>query len=239
MERTENLLKGSSELNQMFAALSRTATGIRRDFGEVEQLQQSLPGARDFVRRAEQRIEQMILSDLTLVRPTAGVLTPNMSTDGDGISEFVLAFSGAENFVRGNSHFAITLALRVNGEARAGLTYAPIADKLYYAEKDAGCFIFSAFHSNRHRVSKLSDPADLTIGYSNTEYRIPNTGAKRATGCAALDLAFVATGKFDAFISDPLNYAELCAGELMVLESGGKIYEENGQLFATNGIVKL
>jgi len=238
MEKTENLLKGSSELNQMFGALSRTATGLRRDFGEVEQLQQSLSGARDFVQKAQARIEQMVLSDLTLVRPTAGVLTPNVSTDGDGISEFVLAFSGAENFIRGNPHFAITLALRVNGETRAGLIYAPVADKLYYAEKDRGTFIFSAFHSVKARVSKLSNPKDLTVGYSSCASRLAPC-ASRITGCPALDLAFVATGKFDAFVGEPLDYAELCAGELMVSESGGKIYESDGRLFVTNGAAEL
>ncbi|MCL1786141.1 MAG: inositol monophosphatase family protein [Alphaproteobacteria bacterium] len=235
----ENLLKGSSELNQMFAALIRTATGLRRDFGEVEQLQQSLSGARDFVAKAQQRIEQMILSDLQLVRPAAGVLTPNVSTDGDGISEFVLALSGAENFIRGNEHFAISLALRVNGETRAALIYAPIDDKLFYAEKDSGTYIYSAFHSTKMRVSKLSNPSDLTIGYSALGSRLSALGTARITGCPALDLASVATGKFDAFVSEPIDYAELAAGELMVTESGGKIWEHDGQLFVTNGIVDL
>jgi myo-inositol-1(or 4)-monophosphatase len=238
----EHLIKGSLELNQMFAALARTATGLRRDFGEIEQLQQSLSGARDFVAKAQQRIEQMILSDLTLVRPNAGVLTPNISKESDGVSEFVLAFSGAENFVRGNEHFAITLALRVNDETRAALIYAPISDKLFYAEKGAGTYIFSSFHSIKMRVSRLSNPADLTIGYSPHASRLAphaDAGDARISGCPALDLAWVATGKFDAFVGTPLDYAELCAGELMISESGGALYEENGQLFATNGVVKL
>ena len=103
----EMLIKGSTELNKMFAALQRTASGLRRDFGEVENLQQSLRGARDFVQKASQRIEESILTDLLLVRPNAGLLTPNMTRDGDGRDEFVLAISGAANFVRANPHFAI------------------------------------------------------------------------------------------------------------------------------------
>ena len=83
----ELLIKGSTELNKMFMALQRTASGLRRDFGEVENLQQSLRGARDFVAKASARIEESILSDLTLVRPAAGLLTPNVSRDGDGRDE--------------------------------------------------------------------------------------------------------------------------------------------------------
>ncbi|MBO5705350.1 MAG: inositol monophosphatase, partial [Alphaproteobacteria bacterium] len=103
----ELLIKGSTELNKMFMALQRTAASLRRDFGEVENLQQSLRGARDFVAKASARIEESILSDLLLVRPSAGLLTPELSHEGDGRDEFVLALSGASNFVRGNSHFAI------------------------------------------------------------------------------------------------------------------------------------
>jgi len=229
MENTQpHLLKGSTELNAMFGALARTATGLRRDFIEVEQLQQSLSGARDFVAKAEQRIEQMILRDLQLVRPNAGILTPNVSTDGNGISEFILSFSGAENFVRANPHFAISLALRVNGEMMAGLIYMPILDKLFYAERDMGTFIFQAHNSHRYRVTKLSNIEDVTIG-----------GKNRITGCVALDLAYVATGKFDAMVVDMPDYAEIAAGELMVVEAGGKVWEENGQLFASNGVVDI
>ncbi len=93
-------------------ALERTASGLRRDFGEVENLQQSLRGARDFVHKASARIEESILTDLLLVRPSAGLLTPNMSRDGDGRDEFVLSLSGASNFVRANPHLAFSLALR-------------------------------------------------------------------------------------------------------------------------------
>ena len=133
----ELLIKGSTELNKMFMALQRTATGLRHDFGEVENLQQSLRGARDFVQKAEARIEESILSDLMLVRPSAGLLTPNVSRAGDGRDEFVLALSGAANFVRANPHFAISLALRTNDETQIALVYSPIDERLYYAERGA------------------------------------------------------------------------------------------------------
>ncbi|MFA7187910.1 MAG: inositol monophosphatase family protein [Alphaproteobacteria bacterium] len=227
----ENLIKGSSELNKMFAALAQTGAGLRHDFGEVENLQQSLSGARDFVKKAAIRIEESILHNLTLIRPNAGVLTPNYSRDGDGRDEFVLAFSGAKNFIRGNPHFAISLALRSNNETKIALVYSPINERLYYAEAGCGAFAFSAFHSARIKVSGIKEPEDLTLGLDSNDFRV--AGDTRITGCPALDLAWVAAGKFDGFISQPLDYAEICAGELLINEAGGAI-EMNAELVASN-----
>ena len=233
----ELLIKGSTELNKMFMALQRTATGLRHDFGEVENLQQSLRGARDFVQKAEARIEESILSDLMLVRPSAGLLTPNVSKLGDGRDEFVLALSGAANFVRANPHFAISLALRSNDETQIALVYSPIDERLYYAENGRGAYAFSAFHSARVKVSNLKEPADLTICYNTTDNR-QTIGDVRRTGCPALDLAWVASGKFDGFISEPLDFAEIAAGDLLVREAGGKI-TMGADLIATNGHIEL
>lgn len=233
------LIKGSTELNKMFAALQNTATGLRHDFGEVENLQQSLKSARDFVAKASARIEESILSDLQLVRPSAGLLTPNVSKAGDGRDEFVLALSGAANFIRGNSHFAISLALRTNGETKIALVYSPIDERLYYGEKDKGAYVFSAYHSEKIRVSNLIEPSDLTIGYNTNGIRPMISGNARETGCPALDLAWVAAGKLDAFVSDPLDYAEIAAGELLINEAGGKFSMATGDVVATNGKVEL
>lgn len=233
------LIKGSTELNKMFAALQNTATGLRHDFGEVENLQQSLPGARDFVAKAANRIEESILNDLQLVRPSAGLLTPNVSKAGDGRDEFVLALSGAANFVRGNSHFAISLALRSNGETRIALVYSPIDDRLYYAESGNGAYVFSAYHSEKIHVSNLKEPVDFTIGYNTVGARPIIDGTARETGCPALDFAWVAAGKMDAFISDALDYAEMAAGELLVREAGGRVFERDGDIIATNGILEI
>lgn len=233
------LIKGSTELNKMFAALQNTAAGLRHDFGEVEELQQSLRSAHDFVAKAAARIEESILSDLQLVRPNAGLLTPDVSKPGEGRDEFVLALSGAANFVRGNSHFAISLALRSNGETKIALVYSPIEERLYYAEAGSGAYVFSAYHSEKIHVSNLTEPKDLTIGYNTSGARPLIDGVARETGCPALDFAWVAAGKMDAFVSDALDYAEIAAGELLVREAGGKVFEENGSIFATNGRVQL
>ncbi len=218
-------------------ALQRTAAGLRRDFGEVENLQQSLRGARDFVSKAANRIEESILSDLLLVRPSAGLLTPNVSREGDGRDEFVLALSGAANFVRANPNFAISLALRSNDETKIALVYSPIDERLYYAEQGRGAYMFSAYHSARIKVSNISEPDDLTVAYNTSDAR-PLIGDVRRTGCPAMDLAWVAAGKFDAFVSEPLDFAEIAAGDLIVREAGGKI-EMMADLVATNGKVEL
>lgn len=233
------LIKGSTELNKMFTALQNTASGLRHDFGEVENLQQSLKSARDFVAKASARIEESILNDLQLVRPSAGLLTPDVSKTGDGRDEFVLALSGAANFVRGNAHFAISLALRSNGETKIALIYSPIDERLYYGERDKGAYVFSAYHSEKIRVSNLVEPSDLTIGYNTNGIRPIISGNARETGCPALDLAWVAAGKMDAFVSDPLDYAEIAAGELLINEAGGKFSMDTGDVIATNGKVEL
>lgn len=233
------LIKGSTELNKMFAALQNTASGLRHDFGEVENLQQSLTSARDFVAKASARIEESILADLQLVRPSAGLLTPDVSKAGDGRDEFVLALSGAANFVRGNAHFAISLALRCGGETKIALVYSPIDERLYYAENGKGAYVFSAYHSEKIRVSNLKEPADLTIGYNTIGIRPVISGNARETGCPALDLAWVAAGKLDAFVSDPVDYAEIAAGELLIREAGGTITETGGDIVATNGKVEI
>ena len=233
----ELLIKGSTELNKMFMALQRTASGLRRDFGEVENLQQSLRSASDFVQKAANRIEESILSDLLLVRPTAGLLTPDMSREGDGRDEFVLALSGAANFVRGNPNFAISLALRTNDETKIALVYSPIDERLYYAEAGRGAYVFSAYHSARIKVSNIKNNVEATVAYNTSDAR-PLVGDVRRTGCPAMDLAWVAAGKLDAFVSDPLDFAEIAAGDLILREAGGTI-EMTADLVATNGKIEL
>ncbi|MDR0804141.1 MAG: hypothetical protein LBO08_03615 [Rickettsiales bacterium] len=222
--REENLIKGSTELNQMFLAVQTTGAGLRRDFGEVENLQQSLDGAADFVKKAAARIEEAILSELILIRPNAGILTHNYSRDGDGRDEFVLGLSGAENFTRGIGHFAISLALRTNGETKIALIYSPIDDRLYYAEAGAGAFVFSAYHSIKINVSRRRTNT-LTLGRD------------RITGCTALDMAWIASGKADAMRADMLAFAEIAAGDLLVREAGGSVIDNGGELTITNGLL--
>ncbi|MDR2685793.1 MAG: hypothetical protein LBB23_03430 [Rickettsiales bacterium] len=242
----EHRIKGSGELNEMFNALSRTATGIQRDFGEIESLQSSIKGAADFVAKAIERVEAMILSDLQLIRPQAGITTTNEFREGDGVDEFVLGFSGAGNFVRGNPHFAISLALKHEGETAIGLIYSPIDDRLYFAEKGNGAFIFAPFHSQRMRASTRTEPTDLTIyksfpgltGESRPLISQIPTSNLRISGCPALDLAYVASGKADIAILANDGISEICAGQLLVEEANGFVDFTNGDILAASLSIK-
>lgn len=233
----EVLLKGSLELNKMFSAIQKTADWIRRDFGEIENLQQSLPSANDFVRKASEKIEESICCDLLLVRPSAGLLTPNISESGDGRDEFVLSLSGSSNFVRSNDNFAISLALRSMDETKIALVYSPIKDKLYYCEKGAGAFVFSSRHSTKIHTSNIKLFEECTIAYNIFE-KINITRNFRFSGCPALDLAHVACGKIDIFISEQIDYSEIAAGELLIQESGGKVIFSD-KIIAYNGITNI
>jgi myo-inositol-1(or 4)-monophosphatase len=233
----EHRIKGSGELNEMFNALGRTAAGLQRDFGEVENLQSSIKGAADFVAKAIARIEGMILSDLQLIRPQAAITTTGGHIPGDGMDEFVLGFSGAGNFVRGNPHFAVSLALKHEGETVIGLVYSPMDDRLYFAEKGRGAFIFSPFHSQRIRVSGRDALVDLTAYCDFANYKelsgIPRENI-RVSGCAALDMAFVAAAKTDIMICAAPSLPEIAAGQLIVQEANGVVDWKDGDLVAAN-----
>ena len=99
-------------------------------------------------------------------------------------------------------------------------------------------FVFS-YHSEKIRVSNLVEPVDLTIGYNTNGIRPIIAGSARETGCPALDLAWVAAGKLDAFISDQIDFAEIASGELLIREAGGKLFENAGDIIATNGKVEM
>lgn len=129
------------------------------------------------------------------------------------------------------------MALRSNDETKIALVYSPIDERLYYAEAGKGAYVFSAYHSARVKVSNLSELTDITVAYNTSDKR-NMIGDVRRTGCPALDLAWVAAGKFDAFVSDPLDFAEIAAGELLVREAGGKI-TMGADLIATNAKLNI
>ena len=140
--------------------------------------------------------------------------------------------------MRGNPHFAISLALRSNDETKIALVYSPIDERLYYAEAGRGAYVFSAYHSARISVSNIQDMGEATVAYNTSDAR-PIVGENTLrTGCPALDLAWVAAGKLDAYVSDALDYAEIAAGDLLVREAGGKI-EMMADLVATNGKLEI
>lgn len=118
------------------------------------------------------------------------------------------------------------------------MVYSPIDERLYYAEAGRGAYVFSAYHSARISVSNIKEMGDATIAYNTSDSR-PVLGENTLrTGCPALDLAWVAAGKLDAYVSDALDFAEIAAGDLLIREAGGKI-EMMADLVATNGKLEI
>lgn len=232
----EPLIKGSSDLNKMFLALKKTASSIRRDFIEIENLQSSINMPVDFVRKASIRIEEIILNDLKLVYPSAGLLTPNVNIDGYTDDVFILSISGVSNFVRGNSDFALSLALSNKNNVSIALVYLPIFEKLYYAEKDEGAYFFDSHNSYKIKVS--SNVNNCVIATDSFNLSLRSYENLRISGCVALDLINLASGKIDGLIMNPKDYAEIAAGSLILQEAGGFVKMDD-YLLATNNKIKL
>ena len=225
----------------MTGAAQRAARNMKRDFGEVEQLQVSQKGPSDFVSAADLRAEKTLRADLAKARPRFGFL---LEEGGDVKGEdthhrwIIDPIDGTTNFLHGIPHFAISIGLEMDGEIIAGLVYNPIVDEMFYAEKGKGAFL----NDKRLRVSSRSNLAGCVIGtgipfnglpghkpYLKQLERVMGTVAGvRRMGAASLDLAYVAAGRFDAFWEMGLKPWDMAAGLILVKEAGGYVTELNG-----------
>ncbi len=224
----------SPDINIMIKAAEKAARSLIRDFGEVEQLQVSRKGPADFVSAADRRAEEVIHAELKKARPGFGFLMEESGeikgTDSD--SRFIIdPLDGTTNFLHGIPHWCISIGLEEKGEMKAGVVYDPIKDEMFYAEKGQG-----AFHRRKRlRVSGRinMDSAIITTGaprraggghelFFKEQRAVWDLGASlRRYGAAALDLAYVAAGRFDAFWERDLKQWDTAAGLLMVKEAGG------------------
>jgi myo-inositol-1(or 4)-monophosphatase len=231
----------SALLTLMIAAARKAAKGLRRDFGEVEHLQVSRKGPADFVTAADKKAEQILFEELSKARPGYGfIMEERGEIEGTDKSHrwLVDPLDGTLNFMHGVPHFAISIGLERNGSAVAGVIYNPVTDDLYYAEKGK-----AAFHNSRRmRVSARRGLADAMIA-TGVPYRgrpghaqfltelhalMPQVAGVRRFGSAALDLAFVAAGRFDAFWERHLNPWDVAAGAIIVREAGGLVRDPDG-----------
>jgi myo-inositol-1(or 4)-monophosphatase len=218
----------------MIAAARKAARGLRRDFGEVENLQVSRKGPADFVTAADQKAEETLYQELSKARPGYGFLMEERgAVEGTDTSHrwVVDPLDGTLNFMHGIPHFAISIGLERNGQPIAGVIYNPISDDLFYAEKGK-----AAFHNDRRmRVSARQGLADAVIA-TGIPYRgrpghaqfltelhalMPEVAGVRRFGAASLDLAWVAAGRFDAFWEQGLGPWDIAAGVVIVREAGG------------------
>ncbi|HYE00583.1 MAG TPA: inositol monophosphatase family protein [Alphaproteobacteria bacterium] len=231
----------SANINVMAKAAEKAAKGLVRDFGEVELLQVSRKGPADFVSTADRKAESVLREELRRARPDWGlVLEESGVVEGRDKSNrwIVDPLDGTTNFLHGIPHFAISIAAERDGEIIAGVVYEPLRDEMYWAEKGAGAFV----NSRRLRVSARTQLADAVIatgmpfrGHGDqprfeAEARqiMGEVAGIRRFGSAALDLAYVAAGRFDGFWERDLNAWDVAAGVLLVQEAGGFATEIDG-----------
>jgi myo-inositol-1(or 4)-monophosphatase len=231
----------SALINVMVAAARKAARSLKRDFGEVENLQVSLKGPANFVTAADQRAEETLYTELSKARPGYGFLGEEGGRrEGTDKSHtwIVDPLDGTTNFLHGIPHFAISIGLARDDTVVAGVIYNPANDELYTAERGKGAFL----NDQRLRVAarkRLADSVvacglphlgrgDLALGRRELGQVQERVAGLRRFGAAALDLAFVAAGRFDGYWERDMSPWDLAAGILMVRESGGFITDADG-----------
>ncbi len=231
----------SAVLNVMIKAAHRAGRSLKRDLGEVEQLQVSLKGPRNFVTAADRRAEEILREELAKARPDYGFLGEEGGAHqgSDKTHRWIVdPLDGTTNFLHGIPHFAVAIALERNGAIVAGLVYNPANDDLFVAERGKGAFL----NDQRLRVAgrqRLSDAVvacglphygrgDLALARSEIAAAQQHFAGLRRFGAAALDLAWVAAGRFDAYWERDLSPWDMAAGVILVREAGGFVSDLDG-----------
>jgi myo-inositol-1(or 4)-monophosphatase len=242
----------SATITVMIRAAFAAAKNLKRDFGEVEQLQVSEKGPGDFVSHADIKAERTLRAELSRTRPEYGFLgEEGGETKGDGRNRWIVdPLDGTTNFLHGVPHFAISIGLEREGEIIAGVIYQPISDELFWAEKGNGAFVDTPnARSRRLRVSGRKDPARGLVAtgiphigkgghaayFGKLAAVTERTAGIRRWGAASLDLAFVAAGRYDAFFEFGLQAWDVAAGLLLVREAGGVIGDIAGKPYELGG----
>ena len=215
----------SPNLNIMIKASQKASKTLIRDFGEIEKLQVSVKGPSNFVTNADIKAEKIIIEELMKAKKNYSIISEEDGSKINSDSENVWIIDpidGTSNFLHGIPHFAISIALRTNNEIVSGIIYDPIKDELFFAEKNHGAF----FNNHRVRVSQKNNINDclFVVGSKmQKELDLPF----RKSGCAALDMAYVASGRYDGYFQKNLNLWDIAAGILLIKEAGGVINEIN------------
>ena len=213
----------SANLNIMIKASEKASKVLVRDFGEIEKLQVKKKGPADFVTNADIKVEKIIIEELKKARPNYSFITEEngIKINKDKNNTWIIdPIDGTVNFLHGIPHFAISIAHKSENEIISGLIFDPIKNEMFYAEKNNGAF----FNNHRIRVSKKNDLNEclfVTGGKLNREIELPY----RKSGCAALDMAYVASGRYDGYFQNNLNLWDIAAGIILIKEAGGLINE--------------
>ena len=215
----------SANLNIMIKASEKASKILIRDFGEIEKLQISVKGPSDFVSSADTKAEKIIISELMKTKKNYSILSEEdgskINTDSKNVW-IIDPIDGTTNFLHGVPHFAISIALKSDNEIVSGVIYDPIKDEMFYAEKNNGAF----FNNQRIKVSKKKNIQSCLFGTGGKE-KIETDLITRKSGSAALDMAYVAAGRYDGYFQNNLNLWDIAAGIIIVKEAGGTINEIN------------
>ena len=229
-------MAGSANLNVMMKTARKAGRALLKDFTEVENLQVSTKGPGDFVSRADKQAEATIKEDLQYARPTYGFLgEEGREIEGDDPTRrwIVDPLDGTTNFLHGLPHWAVSIALEHKGQVVAGVVYDPTKDELFFAEKGAGAWMNETRIrvSGRHRMIEsifstglpFAGRGDLPDTLKDLGRLLPVCAGVRRWGAAALDLAYVAAGRYDGFWERRLKPWDLAAGVIIVKEAGGLV----------------
>ena len=228
-------------INVMVRAAEKAARTLVRDFGEVEQLQVSRKGPADFVSSADLAAEKTIRAELSKARPDFGWLMEEAGKGGapNARSRWIVdPLDGTTNFLHGVPHWAISIAVETDGAIVAGIVHDPVKDELFWAERGQGAYV----NSKRLRVSgrRSLDIAMIATGLpfkgrktgpnylAELELVMDEVAGVRRFGSAALDLAYVAAGRYDGFWEYGLSPWDTAAGVILVTEAGGFVGEIDG-----------
>ena len=213
----------SANLNIMIKASEKASKILIRDFGEIEKLQVSKKGPADFVTNSDLKAEKIILEELKKARPNYSIISEEngFEDNKDKKNTWIIdPIDGTINFLHGVPHFAISIALKSENEISSGLIFDPIKNEMFYAEKNNGAF----FNNQRIRVSKRNKIDDCLF-VTGGKILIEPDLSYRKTGSAALDMAYVASGRYDGYFQKNLNLWDIAAGIILIKEAGGLINE--------------
>ena len=248
----------SPQINLITKACMKASRSLIRDFGEIENLQVSLKAPGDFVTSADKRTEKIIIEELLKAHPNYGIISEEagyINKSNKNNRWIIDPIDGTMNFLNGIPQFAISVAYEEENEVKCGIIFNPVTNEMFCAEKGSGAYL----NNSRMRVSnkkKLSEALIVTGGpkqaskikkkifseYISISTQVSNV---RKFGSAALDMAYVACGRFDGYWQRELNYWDVAAGIILIKESGGFVdfFEEDikvplkKNIIASNSII--
>ena len=212
-------------LNIMIKTAEKASKVLIRDFGELENLQVSKKGPKDFVTNSDKKVEKIILQELEKLKKNFSFLSEENGKIENQDKEniwIIDPIDGTNNFLHGIPHFSISIGLKSKDEIIAGVIFDPVKNELFYAEKNNGAY----FNNQRIRVSKKNNLDECLFASNNVGINNKNLSI-RNLGSAALDMAYVGAGRFDGYFQNDLHIWDIAAGVIIVKEAGGTVNNLN------------